>query len=404
MIASFLDISSEVEGQGWIDANQNRMMSLAGLLVHDHPGQLVRYKNSRAATTGIALAGSQHVAATKNTPAGQKAMPSSIVAISTGERVSVQNVTDLRDALVDVQQLAVDLVDSRLKVAYARALAIAEATEEIQSKSGTQAKAAQAKAVASSPQVASATETYDQKKTNFDTKLTAVKKKLATPGLIVTRWTTKSKGQASLKLGDILGLGGDFETTMNGFAVFGGLRTTRLNLGKDFGKLRSYYEGGLGLKFPSFPFVRLEPDNEDVRLVTYTIETKHVAYVQDFSSSASLGLRLKASYQQLQNIGATLRELDKVEIAAAFAKVQDLTNMALLSGTKRIEYAAPWLANGTPTGLASYQALQQSYGAAATGNEPQSDPNSGSGDAGETGWRILYAVDVDMEDIQWHFR
>lgn len=386
MIASFLDISSEADQQGLFDANQHRLMSLAGLLVHNEPGQLLRSMDSRSTTTAIGFAGN-HVSGSEDGVPVWPASPSKITTISTGSNVGEADVMKLRDLLITVQQLAVEVVEARLKVAYARALAVAKLEDGADTEE-------QADALDGSQAVTNAEADHTKKRDEFNKALTKAKQAIDKPGLVVTRWTTKTQSDAGLSLGDILGIRGSTENLTSGFAIFGGLRTSQIALGQDYKKLKSYIDGGFSLMLRP-PFFRLEPDNEDVRLVTYTIETKCVAYVQDVSSSTSLGLRLKASYQQLKNLGKTLQEIDKIEIAAAFAKVQDLSNMALLGGVAREDFAAPWAAKPDATSrLSSFSKLEKSYG------KREKDETS----TDEEGWRILYAVDVDMEDLQWHFR
>src|SRR6187549_2942278 len=108
LLTSLEDITAEVHRQGFIDVNQNRIMSLAGLLAPPHPGRLYRYKDSRAPSTAIGITTtepSHYIVSTAPIPAGADVLA---------------NLATMRGKMLAVRQRAAVTIAARLALAHAR--------------------------------------------------------------------------------------------------------------------------------------------------------------------------------------------------------------------------------------------------------------------------------------------
>lgn len=306
LLTSLEDITTEVDRQGLADVNQTRILSIAGLLAPQQPGELFRFKSHRSASTVIGLTDgpSYYTTATIDVPDPPKAgeVPEPLIA--------------LRDAMLEVRQEGAKAIAKRLALANARqALAAPNVTD------------------AERQAVTAAEEKADAARATFDAALSKAMK-LVKAGTLVMRWETESNTSGNLALGDILSVSGSGSKNTSGFAILHGIRVSVLHVGRDICEVVTNQTKQWHWFETSFPWIYAPVMDEDVRITSHLLQAKYVVWFQDVTLARRIAAHLKASSDQLGNIAKTLSDLDKIEIDLVLSSIQSLGNMGSMSGIK----------------------------------------------------------------------
>ncbi len=102
------------------------------------------------------------------------------------------------------------------------------------------------------------------------------------PGIIIARWTSARKVDASLALGALLGADASGNVLQDGFVVMGGIRVARFAFGDD---ARVMYEQMTEEEQGTLPYVSV---------VTYALQARHLAFTasEDYAADFRLALDL----------------------------------------------------------------------------------------------------------------
>lgn len=156
---------------------------------------------------------------------------------------------------------------------------------------------------------------YDSTRIEFDMKYAELIGSIKEPGIFVYRWATESKVRGKTVWGPLFEAAGASEARYNGFAILGGLRVSKLYVGRDFQSTWSYLMTKGVFK-------------SRVGTPTHILQTKRLLYVSDMDIQTEITAKLKASAQQLANASETLKKLDSVEMEYYSKKIQNLSNVA----------------------------------------------------------------------------
>lgn len=300
LITSLEDVSTEAKKEGWKKVPQYRVVSVPGLLPFADVGGLSFYKPKRkpASVVGLSANGHSYV---------------SITEIKSDCDASC--LTGIRDSLVELNTQVVNLVEAKLEVRRLTAL------ETVESATQEDVKAARSN--------------YQALKSRFDSSAEAVSKKLTQEGVMVYRWTTSSKSDGSFKLGNLFGASRNKEEKYGGFALVSNLRMATLFVAPDL--------------LCAWPALDKETRFENrFQLTTHVMQARHILYSAEAELTALMKIKLDGSYEEFRNISKTLREIDQVEIGAAIARAQSVSNMGMIGGASRTTVPVDWgmIANG----------------------------------------------------------
>ncbi len=296
MLASFIDLSSELAQEGSVHGRQNRVISVPGLLPPPAVGFLYRFHGKRGPTSMIGLSpckDSFYITTTIRSRASQKDL-----------QEAQRSFVDMRTKALAAIQAQLDLARLHHKNAVDK-LAYAKVEREAK-----------------------------VRVRSFDLAYNNTLKKINGSGILIYRWTSKKAGQGAAQLGGrLFGLGKEKSRTTSGFAFLAGLRTSTLYVGSD---IRGQWSG---LNRGEHP--------RDLRLVTHLRQSRDILYMSDSELASALSLRLKASYKELSSGAAALRDLDKIEINAILMKVENVSNAGWIGPVERQMLPAPWNGNVT---------------------------------------------------------
>lgn len=295
MLASFVDLSSELAQEGGGHARQNRVISVPGLLPPPAVGFLYRFNGKRGPTSMIGLSpcpDSFYITTTIRSKASQKDL-----------QAAQRSFVEMRTKALAAIQAQLDLARLHHKTPMdpgAYAIAEKEAKDRVRS---------------------------------FDLAYNQTLRLINGSGILIYRWTSKRDAGGGAQLGArLFGLGKEKSRTTSGFAFLAGLRTSTLYVGSDIRGKWNWLHGG--------------DRPRDLRLVTHLRQSRDILYMSDSELASALSLRLKASYNELSK-GAALRDLDKIEINAILMKVENVSNAGWIGPVERQMLPAPWNGNIT---------------------------------------------------------
>jgi hypothetical protein len=295
MIASFVDLSSELAQEGSAHVQQNRVISVPGLLPPPAVGFLYRFRGKRGPTSMIGLSpckDSFYITTTIRSTASQREL-----------QEAQRSFVEMRTKALMAIQAQLDLARLHHKTpmdpgAYAQA--------EQEAKARVQ---------------------------GFDRAYDNTLKKINSSGILIYRWTSKKTGGGSGRLGAaLLGLGKERSRTSSGFAFLAGLRTSTLYVGSD---LRGQWS-----------WLDPKKNPRDLRLITHLRQSRDILYMSDSELASALSIRLRASLKDLSTNSA-IRALDKIEINAILMKVENVSNAGWIGPVERQMLPAPWNGNVT---------------------------------------------------------
>lgn len=286
LIASFEDLSTESQKEGFVKVPQYRVMSVPGLLPFASVGNLYFYKARRQPASAVGISPACSYVAVSEVPAS----------------CDLACMTKIRDRLADLQSKAVKVIEARISLTNARAQKRDTAADE---------------------------QSYEAARTDFDTSQVQIKKSLTTSGVIIYRWTTDDKASGNLGLGTIFGGSYTSDRRYSGFALISGLRTTTLFVGPDIAQ--------------RWPLLNKKSRYHNrFELTTSIMQAKHIMYVAEVDLESLLDTTLTASYAQLEDLPETVKQLDKIEAKAVAAKLSSLGNMGVISAINRKVIPVAW--------------------------------------------------------------
>lgn len=367
MVSSIDDLTAQVDQEGFLTLQQQRLVALSGLIPDGAPGSLYRYRGTRSPFTAIGI--SNREAADDSERRVSYYVQRTIPCEATDEQLLT-----LRNKLVEVRLAASELIRARLERVAERVKDKPDATR-----------------------IQAVTQQVETSQDAFDSAWKEVVHQVNTPGLMIVRTDRKSTASLAAKLGSILGLSSEEDQEVGGFAVAAGLRASFLYLGNDLDSdyWPKPYSDDWNLIGNRFPFVigsadvfdapaglRMIPiiggwipipgqcNYEDIQVLTSKFEAERVLYVRDQLTESRIQANLKASVDQLKNLKKTLSEVDEVAIDGVLESVESLGNLGILGAAEE-----------------RIVALDPKDGSTAT---KQTD---------EPSWQTLYEVLSDYDDL-----
>jgi len=151
----------------------------------------------------------------------------------------------------------------------------------------------------------------------------AIITQMSTGNLLIARWNTEKSSSASGQLTDDASIQKDKKTSSNGVVVLGDLRVTTIVPGED------YLKALLDLEMP------LSLLAGKVGIVTYALQAKHVAYVQESDYEASLAAKLVLSAEKIKGYVDNIQELYKalnLKLGYQMSELANVGNAGVISG------------------------------------------------------------------------
>jgi hypothetical protein len=293
LLTSLEDISTQSQRQGAFDINQNRIVSIAGLLGGPDVGTMQRFKHGRAASTAI----------------GITEEPTSFYITSTIP-ASSSSTSILRDKLLEAREFAADAISKRLRVTDAR---------KDKSKTTAAVEATQRE--------------YETARTAFETSLKQAMAEVK-PGMLVFRWSTNREESGGVSAGSLLDAGASSSRATSGFGILNGVRLSTLYVGKDLKDVTTGQVPTTEWFTWQAPFLVSCYQDRNVRLVTHVLQSKEVSWIQDTTLASRVAANLDASYRQLQNLSGALSPSDKIEINYLLERLDSLSNMGTMAGVE----------------------------------------------------------------------
>ena len=291
LIASFEDLSTESQKEGFVKVPQYRVMSVPGLLPFATVGNLYFYKARRKPASAVGIS-----------PACSYLVVSEVPA-----KCDLKCMAAIRDSLADLQSKGVKVIEARISLTSTRS-------------AGDKAPQGQ---------LASDEKAYQSAKTDFDASHGKITQSLTESGVVVYRWTTDDKTSGSLGLGKLFGGSYSSDRRYSGFALISGLRTTTLFIGPDIAE--------------RWPLLNKESRYKNrFELTTSIMQAKHIMYVAEADLESLLDATLTGSYAQLANLPEAVKQLDSIEVKATLAKLSSLGNMGVISGVSRKMIPVDW--------------------------------------------------------------
>lgn len=142
---------------------------------------------------------------------------------------------------------------------------------------------------------------YQQVQKDAENASVDVIRQLNTKNIAMAKWRTQVEREGSAGLGQVANVSGANRKTTQGVLILGDLRVVSVVIGVDF--LEYLKE------------ILLSESIEEAGIVTYAIQAKHVAYVQEIDSFAALQAQLELTVDQIAKLsgGAAVLELFKNE-------------------------------------------------------------------------------------------
>ncbi len=389
IITSLEDLTSETERQGLSDVNQNRILSITGLLPQVQVGSIYHYKKGRSPSTAIGISRG----------------PSFYVESKIEGPKDSAAIDKVREKILKVRIAAGRALRKKITASKAQALVL-EAEQDDSDLSTLDSL------IASLEQ---ADREYESARESFDDALNDASLEIKDAGVLVVRWDSTRGKEGGISFGSLFGSDASSESKTSGFAILSGLRLTTLFVGQDIWDVDPNIERTwwfYGDHFPwvldwKFPFIG-HRTIRNVRLTTHVFQTRRVVYLQDMDFSEEFELAVKGSYQDFSRLSDTLEELDSIEINYIESRMASLSNMGVVGETQRRVYPAGF---GVPDlkslaghdgvdpylNLACLQITGRSFDAQIKRNEtsrlaPTMDE-----------WQTIYTVDTDFEALRERF-
>ncbi|MEO5341063.1 MAG: hypothetical protein H7837_11210 [Magnetococcus sp. MYC-9] len=305
---SFDDVSSETEMQGkHSNLTQTKTMSLNGLSATLWPADVCYGKLSHTPASGICLA-----------PRGRD----SFYRVRTmGQNVTVADVVATRNAVETMVHTAERYMEAKLALVNFDLLQLSKekATDDKESERQT-IRAKLAEAVA-------------KRDTEYTTQITAVQRAIAKPGIIVFQWDAQAEVTAGGSAGGLLGVGYDDSGKRTGFGIAGGIRASRLFLGKEITNedLWSHIPDKIENKIHT-------------GVPTTIVQAKYLASFSEMERMTALHTELSATFEQLATLtnNPALLKTAKLELSFAMSRMYRVSNSSLLGGGSVAEYPVRW--------------------------------------------------------------
>ena len=374
LITSLDDLTAHVSQEGLLDLQQQRLLSLSGLIPNAAPGSIFRYDGDRSPFTSIGISTlppKQPVAQTpQNSPQDgtedddQSATADPLASVSYVHQRTIKNqlglpeLVAIRDQLINVRRLASELIHLRLR-------RLTETQDD----------------VPKSP-LRLSTRTISQVQAEFNEALKQTTESIQQPGLMVLRAETTANSSLSAKLGEILGLQSNKQESKAGFALLAGLRTSFLFVGTDLKEQLKYVSHDwtlVGRKFPfilgaswvrfmGLPIPLIYPgqlSRDDYYIVTSRLEAEYILYAQDSVVEREIQANLEATIDQLSQIEA-LSKTEELQIDAILASVESLGSLGILGLVEEenkpmLEAQCTWAKAGPDATILGRQAEDASW-------------------------------------------
>lgn len=327
-IASFEDLTTESAKEGLTKIPQYRVISITGLLPFSDIGGVHFYKAQRKPSTAIGLSHGQSYIVEKTI---------------TSNGCDMDCLANIRNNILEVKVAAANLIEDKINITRLKAGA-------------PSASASSEEKTAYQTNLTKVIDHYNKTRSDLDEKHATAVSSLKHHGVIVFRWNTNTQKSGALNLGKLFGVSATKDETQSGFGLISGLKVRALYLGKDIKD--TWGEVNTKSRYAN----RFE-------VTTYAIHAQHIMYMSELDLSSSLTANIKASYEQLANIGKTLKALDNIELTAALSKVSNLANMGVIGNIQRRKLAMSW-----------------------------SDVSQSELDALD-GWQTIYAVKSDLSQL-----
>lgn len=256
-------------------------------------------------------------------------LPSTTIGLSDGKSFVVTTQWDYGGDLDELYRLRTDLLKLRLaalKVVAARIhLTTVLFSKELKD------------AGLSDPDDRSRAErSYEEAKDQYEKLYNRVAAALKHEGVFVYRWTTESSAAFGGVAGGLLHGRVDGREQRSGFAIVAGLRLSTLYVGNDFQETWNR----LGLSGAC---------TSHLKVVTYMVQAQHILYVSESEFEARLRARINASYNQLRDLPATIRNLDQIELETIASTLSNLSNMGMFGHAKHHVSPVLWMQGDNET-------------------------------------------------------
>lgn len=318
IITSLDDLTAHTDQDGIVDVEQQRILSLSGLIPRAPLGALYRYDGDRSPFTAIRMS-------TTPQAKGTDATATYLHRVTIENDLSLDELVTIRDELMKVRRIAAELI--RYRVRRAGLDADDDERDELD-------------------------DDIDDAQQRFDDAQASVTTKLKKPGLMVVRAETSHSGSLGARLGAVLGLSQDTSETKAGFALLAGLRTTYLVVGSDLADHFDHVSHDWALIGKNFPFL-LGVQWRDVSwlpfkfplvtigqftrnhfyIVTSRLEAEHVLYAQDSLVERKIQADLQATLDELSN--AELLAAEQLEIDVVLSAVESLGSVGILGNAEQ---------------------------------------------------------------------
>jgi len=310
LVTTIDGLSSDTDQEGAFKVDQNRVVSLMGNLMANVPGELVRFKNDRAPSTAYGLTAGNSYVDVLEIPGPEdpvEAVSQARKAIQKSQRAAARLVSAKLDLIIAKQ----DLRRARLGDDTAAVSAAEQRVTELRSTLGVRRDAAEEAADEASQMVNE-------------------------PGMVVFRWTTREQKSGSVLAFFAAAFGSERET--GGYTIAGGWRENVLVVGPDvvdftppFGEVWDYFVMWRGW----LPWIGQYVEGKYARIVTRTVQTQAVAFLQDEQSLMEIEASLEAAVEELGSTEAALAAMDSVEIEFALKRAYNLTTEGILGNSER---------------------------------------------------------------------
>lgn len=327
LLTSLEDLTSETQSTGLSSANQNRILSMTGLLPHVQVGSSYFYDGDRAPSTAIGLADQTSFLIESKIPGPED--PETIDKV-------LEKITEVRSkGRVSLQSL-VDSIEDRA--------ILAEAEDQDPAPSNLETLRSNAE---------SSRDLYLTNRGAFDTALEEASRLLVDSGFVVIRWDTERQEGGEFSIGSLLGLSAAESKRSSGFAILSGLRLITLFVGSDIHDRKEPVKRSwslVGRDFPwiftaEFPFIG-QWGSQDARLTTHLLQTQKIQFFQDVDLQSELSVAIEATYAELSDLGEVLEEAESIEAEYISRGIASLSNLGSFAGIERRFYPSPLGGNG----------------------------------------------------------
>ena len=310
LVTTIDGLSSDTDQEGAFKVDQNRVVSLMGNLMANVPGELVRFKNDRAPSTAYGLTAGNSYVDVLEIPGPEKA---------------VEAVSQAREEIQKAQRAAARLVAAKLDLIIAK-------QELRRVRMGDDADAV----TTAEEELSELRDTLDERRDEAEQAADKASQMVNKSGMVVFRWTTREQKGGSVLALFAAAFGAERET--GGYTIAAGWRENVLVVGPDvaniappFGEVWDYFVMWKGW----LPWIGQNVEGKYARIVTRTVQTQAVAFLQDEQSLMEIEASLEAAVEDLGSTEAALAAMDSVEIQLALKRAYHLTTEGILGNSER---------------------------------------------------------------------